>query len=170
MQKVAGEKLLVGLGINAIACAAIVSAVVHGTRGEADSPYILLSVGTLLASLAVGCAASTVVRKGERRLWADAWARAHLVLFAHWLVVPVAGFYTELDDYVVLFILWLIAMVTSMIAVGFLFRWLCRRRELHSRSGVATFALVQIAMSLATVGSFAYLVLRMALESLDFCC
>lgn len=170
MQKVAGEKLLVGLGINAIACAAIFSAVVYGTRGEADSPYILLSVGTLLASLAVGCAASTVVRKGERRLWADAWARAHLVLFAHWLTVPAAGFFTELEGVIVVVTLWVIAMILSIGATGGVFRWLCRRRALQSRSGLAAFAIVQVVMSVATVASFVYLILRMLLDSLDFCC
>ena len=169
MQRVAGKKLLAGLGINVVACGAIVGAVVFATRGSADSPYVLLSVGTLLASLAVGCAASTVVRKGERRLWADAWARAHLALFAHWLVMPIAGFFTELEGVIVVVTVWAIMMVLSMGAVGSLFRWLCRRRALHSRSGLVTFAFVQIGMSLATVGAFVYLVLRMVVDSLDFC-
>ncbi len=34
--------------------------------------------------------ASLLARRGDRLLWADLWARSHLIMFAPWLLIPIS--------------------------------------------------------------------------------
>lgn len=58
--------------------------------GQSRHTFIATCLAIVAASLVLGLAASTLARRGERLLWADLWARTHLVMFTPWLLIPIS--------------------------------------------------------------------------------
>lgn len=58
--------------------------------GEFRSALIASCAAAVGASLLLGFLAAAIARRGERLLWADLWARTHLIMFAPWLLMPIS--------------------------------------------------------------------------------
>lgn len=59
-------------------------------EGTQRIQLVSVCVGVVATTLTLGLAASLLARRGERMLWADLWARAHLLIYAPWILIPIA--------------------------------------------------------------------------------